>query len=181
MQKTFKSLIIITFLLLFQGSSNFDITQNAVEHSEKGVMHFRNGYYKAAITEFKTAILLNPNSSVTASFYNNLGLVYMKIDEYEWAIDSFENAAKINPNFISYYLNILKAIKRSGKINAFLEKQENIRKENPNNSASWLLCGLIYKDFGENKKAKEYLKQFCFLEPDIILTSSVNRILNEIE
>ena len=90
MKKFIVYLTIMLSLSLLQGAKFIiNPTTNAVSHNEKGVRFLEDGYYAAAINEFKIAIGLNHESAASATFYNNLGLTYMRLRDYNSAITSF--------------------------------------------------------------------------------------------
>jgi len=125
----------IKFLLPFfliiaqQNIMVIDPANNANTHNQRGLIYLKEGYALPAIQEFKLAIRLCPNSSATATFYNNLGLSYIKIRRYDWALWCFEKSISINPNFIDFYSNLVKVYKLKKCLYNVEPKNKNLTKK----------------------------------------------------
>ena len=110
-----KKIVIILVMLFFTAiAANaagtiatyvIDPEKNAYHHNNLGVMYIEEKDYYAAIQEFKMAISLNPKTQATATYFNNLGRVYMIIGYPEMALDCFQNALKQYPLNFEYYKN----------------------------------------------------------------------------
>ena len=172
----------LTGLLFLQGSASvIDLSKNAVLHNQRGVVNLQDGYYFEAVQEFKIAIALKPDAAVTATFYSNLGLAYLKINKYKWAIDCFEKALAINPNFLEYYLNLVQAHKSNGSLDNLLNQYKKEIAANSDNSNAILMCGLIMKERGQYSQAKKYLDKYRMLESDVILSNAVKRVIDDMK
>lgn len=68
--------------------------KRAVEHNNKGVHYARDGFYDAAVGEFKRALALDGDY---AECRVNLGLVYVKMERWDDSLDQFQQAAKDDP------------------------------------------------------------------------------------
>ena len=68
--------------------------KRAVEHNNKGVHYARDGFYDAAVGEFKRALALDGDYSECRV---NLGLVYVKMERWDEALDQFQQAAQDDP------------------------------------------------------------------------------------
>lgn len=179
MKNKFKYFVILFILVFIQGSKFvIDPVTNAVLHNENGLKMLRDGYYTAAISEFKLAIALNPNTAVTATFYNNLGNTYLKIRKYGWAVFCFNKAININPNFLEYYQNLVNAYKAQNLVTSEINRHFAKLKKNQSDATSWLILGLLYKELNYNYDAILCLKEFKKLEPDLILTREVDDMIN---
>jgi len=69
--------------------------KQAVEHNNKGVHYARDGFYDAAVGEFKRALAKDGDY---AECRVNLGLVYVKMERWDDALDQFQQAAKDDPD-----------------------------------------------------------------------------------
>ena len=68
----------------------------AVEHFDKGVVHFKLGNLKDAVKNFSNAIRINPDYKMA---YYNRGLMYFKLAEFQLAINDYSNAIRISPDY----------------------------------------------------------------------------------
>ena len=71
-----------------------------------------NGKLDDAVKNYKKAIELNPNYSLT---YNNLGVVLIKLSKTKEAINNFQKAINILPVNTKAYLNLSYSITFSSK------------------------------------------------------------------
>jgi tetratricopeptide (TPR) repeat protein len=177
----------LTFLILFSlnlpaysaGGTivtyTIDPEKNAYEHNNLGVNYVEEKCYYAAIQEFKIAISLNPKTQATATYFTNLGKVYMTIGYPQLALDCFQNAlTQYNLNF-EYYQNLVdcyKALNQSAN-------QLAIYKNKHDSPLDRVMLGLLYEQSGNIKKAIIVLDEFCAKEPNLLITPAVkNHIQN---
>jgi len=153
---------------------------NAMLHNQAGINFMKDQDYYSAIMEFKLAIDLNPNTATTATYYNNLGLAYLKINRPVWAETCFNRAIEINPGFLEFYQNLVKSYKMSNTLKTKRNYYSSIFKKNPSNSAACLMAGLISYEMGDKNQALEYFRKFKFLEPNLILTTAVSDYIDQI-
>lgn len=156
-----------------------DATKNAINRNTNGIMYMEMGYYHAAENEFKIAISLVPNSPSSAAYYNNLGLLYLKINQYTKAEQCFLDAIDINPVFLEYYKNLVFTFSKMNvldkKLRFYLDQIDNA----PKNSNAYLFVGLIYMQKGNKELAAKYLKEYLKLEKDIVLARAIKQLLYE--
>lgn len=172
--------ILFGFIFFIVQAETFviDASENAVWHNTKALELYKDGYLNEAVQELKIAISLSPNSTASASFFNNLGSVYFDMNKFELAIKCFEKAIKLNPNFLEYYFNLLKAHKAQGTIKKLAKNHINILKKDEYNSRSWLILGLANYELGAKKHSIKCLEHFANLEPDLVITKGVKSLLN---
>jgi len=156
-------------------------TNNAVAHNKAGVEFLQKGYPMHAVNEFKIAIMLNPNSAMSASIYNNLGKAYEMMKQYDLAIASYQHAIKINPDFALYYKNLVNAYRIKRILPQSQVSYEKIVSMNPQDSYAYFILGVICVEQGNNSKAIEYFKKFLELEPRVNLASSAKKYLEALE
>ena len=132
-------------------------------------------YYAAAIKEFQMAVLINPDTQATATYYANLGTVYMKIGYPALAQDVLERAIKLNPQNFSYYQD-LAVVYAKQKILPLKLKQYAKDIKNP---LSTIMVGLIKIEQGKTEEGLSNLQEFCFLEPDLIITKGVQNYIDQ--
>lgn len=173
--------IFIALFFLVQGQTYvIDPVPNSYIHNKLGLQYEKEGYYYAAIQEFKIAILLNPDAVSAASYYNNLGRMYLYVKRYDLARPCFNKAIIINPNFIEYYKNLVRTYKDSKALQSALKNYQKQLKANKNNTKALLTMGLIYKEMRNNDNAAECFEEFIKLEPDLIMTNDVKSILKSL-
>lgn len=185
-----KLLLLILLPLLFlslQGGAfvrnNFviDAQNNVVLHHNLGLAYLGNGDYYNAIQEFKIAIALNPNTAAAATIYNNLGLTYIKIGRADWAETCFSRSVKLNPNFLPFYKNLALAYKLNKKLSWGLNKYNKIIELDADNSQAYLILGFLYLNLGNEDKALSHFQSFVRMEPDLIMTKDVMKIVKDLQ
>lgn len=183
--KSILTLIILTFFL--QGYEykyevpKLDATNNAASRNSKGIMYMEMGYYNAAMTEFKVAISLNPNSPASAAYYNNLGLLYIKINKLIEASECFDKAISLNPVFLEYYKNKVDVLDKSGVIDKFLSRYiKQINQDNKNSNA-YLMAGLICAQMGQKANAINYLQQYVAIEKTNVMSRAVKQEIKDLK
>lgn len=152
-----------------------DAVKDAYYHNNVGVNYLKDRIYYAAIQEFKIAISLNPNSQASAIYYNNLGETYIYIGYPDLAVDCFENALKLYGLNFQYYQNLVKTYELLGLSNLKIKEIENSK-----NPYDKIKLGLLYIQKGEKRKGIITLDEFCFEEPDLIITTAIRQHLREI-
>lgn len=154
------------------GKYPIDTRNNAVWHDTRGINYLQQGYYEAAAEEFSLAIDLKPNSTETASFYNNLGTSYMQLRVYDRAAWAYKNAIVRDPNCLLFYQNLIRAYKAKKE----LKKQLNIYYKNAvkhDNSSSWLIAGLISYELKQYPSSYSYISRFIKKNPDLYLSKTM--------
>lgn len=152
-------------------------TNNAITHNMSGIKYLNDGYPLHAINEFKLSLMLNPNSAMSSSIYNNLGRSYEIVKQYDLAIASYEHAIKINPDFALYYKNLVNVYRIKGILPKAQLNYERIIKQNQKDSYAYFILGLIQLEQNNNAKAIESFKEFIKLEPNVALVSSAKKYL----
>lgn len=133
-------------------------------------------YYAAAIKEFQIAILLDPNTQATGTYYANLANCYMKIGYPALAQDALQRAIKLNPMHLTYYQDLAIIYKRL-KIS---DKQLKIwKKETEKNPLGLIMQGMILLEQGKEDAGLAKLHEFAHTEPDLIITQGVERFIEK--
>lgn len=179
-----KRIVILIFLMFLtmdgvfskpSGVFEIDASKNASLHNNIGVNYLNEKNYYAAIKEFEIAIMINPTSQASANYYNNLGKTYMKIGYPNLAEKSFNDALKLNSMNFEFYQNIVESYKAQGKLNSELKKFLN--SENPSYR---VMAGLILVESGKLEAGINMLDEFCFDEPEMILSKGVRSYIQTI-
>ncbi len=172
---------IIAVFLCQAATFTVDPAKNAVWHNEQGRFYLNLKYYTAAINEFKTAILLNPESEVSASFYNNLGIAYSKIKDYDSAEFSFKKAVELKPYYLRFRENLIENYMRKNMLEEVVKTHNRLITENPNALQSYIMLGLIHKNHGNKEYAVMYFKRFVLLAPEFGITNRIKSIIEKLE
>jgi tetratricopeptide (TPR) repeat protein len=156
-------------------------SNNAIQHNRRGMEYLSQGYPLHAINEFKLAIMLNPNATMSASLYNNLGQAYEVVKEYDLAIMSYQHAIKINPEFALYYKNLVQAYHNKKALRDAIKHYEQIVKENPQDAQAYFILGLVYKKLNNNEKSISAFNTFINLEPRLDLAHTAKKYIHQME
>lgn len=154
-----------------------DPEKNAFQHNNFGVMYVEEKNYYAAIQEFKMAISLNPKTQATATYFNNLGKVYMIIGYPDLARDCFENALVQYPLNFEYYKNLVNCYEKSGIVASKLQEYKLKKKKSTLDN---ITLALLYEKSGDIKKAIFILDEFATSEPALLITPPVKRYIQEL-
>ncbi len=168
-------LILITLSLPTQAYSLYD---NAIRHSQSGVVYLNRGEMQLAIEEFQTAILLNPASGMSASIYNNLGIAYRENKQFALALASFQHAFRIQPNYELYYKNLIDVYERTDQLETVKSELKGILTHYPQNPEALYLLGLVHESLGEKTAAHASFQYFLELKPHAGLATSVKKHLS---
>ncbi|MBE7713644.1 MAG: tetratricopeptide repeat protein [Cyanobacteria bacterium SIG26] len=156
-----------------------DAEKNAFEHNNKGILHAEEKNYYGAIQEFKIAISLNPQTQATATYFNNLGKVYLTIGYPQLALDCFQNSlTQYNLNF-EYYQNLVDCYEKLGETETQLTNYKN-KVDNEDNPFDKIILGLLYEKIGNHRKAIMTLDDFAMSEPDLMITPAIKYHIQEI-
>ena len=185
--KKFLLFFIILFSFLLQGYEYkynvepLDATNNATKRNSNGIMYMEMGQYNAALEEFRIAILLSPNAPTSAAYYNNLGLLYEKMNRPQNAQECFEKAIQLNPVFVEYYKNLVSLYKKTGQESTMLNKYLNEISLNKKNSSPYFYVALIYAQNNQKELAIKYLKEYRKLEKLNILSYAAKQMIEELK
>lgn len=171
--------LLLSILFFCTGSCyDFEIRaeNNANGHNNRGTEYMQDGYYYAAIQEFKIAIAINNQSQASSVYYNNLGLAYLKISYPDLAQECFEKALKYNPMNFIYYENLVKSYHKQN----IIDKKIQELSQETQSSLARLKIGLLYAQKGDIINAKKILVEFVSSEPDLIITNAVKKYLEQL-
>ena len=181
MKKLFFIIIVLIFFInnvAFATPRNtfkIDASKNAINHNNLGVNYLERKDYYSAIKEFEIAILINPDTQASATYYNNLGKTYLKIGYPDMAEKAFKDALKRNPANFEFYQNLVTSYKEQNKLSSELRKAISDKK-----ISSRVIGGLILIETGKLESGINMLDEFCFDEPEMILSKGVRSYLQTI-
>ena len=176
MKKIINIFFIFIFALMNLGAVyEIDASRNASIHNNLGVNYMKEHYYFGAIKEFEIAIMINPNTQASATYYNNLGKVYLKIGYYDLAEKSFKEALSRNATNFEFYQNLVESYKQQKKLQKELNKAMT-----DNKNLSKITAGLILIQMGKIEAGISMLDEFCYDEPDMIITKGIKNYIQTI-
>lgn len=182
MKKFFPVFFLLISIPFLQGLQYpLDPSCNAVWHNAMGLECMNQGNIPGAISEYKIAIALKADKSVSSAFHNNLGLAYLKIGKPNWAILCFENAISLNPNTFYFYENLIKAYAKAGRIKEQYRYFKIRTSQNFENSYNWLMLGLIQEKIGQRKNAVKSFQNYILLEPELVVSQAVKTRIEDIK
>jgi tetratricopeptide (TPR) repeat protein len=135
----------------------------------------RERVYFAAIEEFKIAISLSPNTQSTAVFKTNLGNTYMIIGYPDMARQPYEEALKAYGLNLQYYFNLVECYKKLG-----ITDYKIIELKKSTSVYDKITLGILYINNGETTKGIVALDDFCFNEPDLLITPAIKQYIKKI-
>lgn len=153
-----------------------DAQKNAINHNNRGVIYMQDRYYAAAIKEFQMAVLLDPDTQASASYYANLANCYMKIGYPALAQDTLQRAIRLNPMNFNYYQDLAVVYKRLGILDTQLRRW---KKESIKNPVGQVMQGMILIEQGKKDAGLAKLQEFAYTEPDLIITIGVKNFIDQ--
>ena len=181
MKKIFLFFLLICVPFFMGPQMPLDASCNAVWHNAAGLECMNQGNIPGAISEYKIAIALKADKSVSSAFHNNLGIAYLKMGRPQWAVLCFENAISLNPNAFYFYENLVKAYAASGQIQTQYKYFRRRSAENFENSYNWLMLGLIQERLGQRKNAIKSFSNYLLLEPEIVVSQAVKTRIDDLK
>ncbi len=168
-----------------------DAKNAAQKHNNLGTMYYKDKDYFAAIKEYRIAISINPDAQTTATYFNNLGKVYLLLGEIQkknglplqgWddfsimAQISFEEAILKDCMKIEYYQNLVKAYELTGMMEV---KKQFLMQNRDKNPFNVIPVAMILEKQGDIEYANMLLDDFASQNPNIIISRDVKKILKE--
>ena len=184
--------LIWTVVNLFRITGDFapapDVPMTEREHNisaeayfNRGVAKAELGKYSEAITDFDTAIQLNPKN---VRSYNDRGVAKAELGRYVEAITDFDTAIQRDPENVRSYQN-------RGKVNAELGKYSEAIADfnaaiqlNPNYAEAYSSRGIAKANLGQNRAAKQDLRTALRLATqagDVELKKIIQEILQRLD
>ncbi len=164
---------------------------NAQVHNNLGTNYFNEKDYFAAIKEYRIAIGINPDSQTTATYFNNLGKVYLVLGEIQtknrlttagggdfskMAQISFEQAILLDCMKFEYYQNLIRAYELTGIMEA---KKRYFLANTEKNPFNVIPAAIILAKQGDITYANMLLDDFTSKNPNIIITDDLKKFMKE--
>lgn len=149
--------------------------KDAQFHNNVGLRHFRDRAYYAAIQEFKIAISLSPSSQASAVYYNNLGETYNFIGYPDLAEGCFNDAIRLYGLNFKYYLNLVETYDKLNLIDIKIRELTSSE-----DAFDRIKLGLLYIQRRDFRIGVNILDEFCYKEPDLIITPAIKQYIDKI-
>lgn len=160
MKKLYLVISTCALLLLAQGAwaASFDW--------EKAVSLYKQGQYRAAITEFQSVLAEFPDHADSWKF---VGLAYFQLKDYEPAVLPLEKALALKQTKGETDLDILQAL---GRVELALQHYdralphfETLVKQQPNVAANFYMLGVVYANLNRAAQADTAFRAAVKLDP----------------
>ena len=88
------------------------------KHYKSATVYHDLGEFERAISEYRQAIALNPNSAL---IYNRLGVAYSELKQYDAALDAYQKALALSPMTTELHYNVGLVHLKQGNLRRALE------------------------------------------------------------
>ena len=144
-------------------AANAGVPKAALDHYEKASKLAHEKDYKGAIKELKDAVSEYPQF---VSAHNQLGVLYLRLNEVDHADEAFKAALKINPEAYEPLLNRGISLYRLGK---FKDAEASFRatlKVKADSAVSYYYLGRTLNKLGRNEDAEKALLTCLKMSPN---------------
>ena len=144
-------------------AANAGVPKAALDHYESAAKLAQEKDYKGAIKELKQAVAEYPQF---VNAHNQIGVLYLRLDEPDNAESAFKAALKINPEAYEPLLNRGVALYRLGK---FKDAETSLRaslKVKPDTPVAYYYLGRTLNKLGRNEDAEAALLTCLKASPD---------------
>ena len=137
----------------------------AEEEARKGDSFHDEGQYLKAYEAYTQAIAYYPVGTVTATWYNNLGLNYVAMNQPALAAASFQTAIRLHSVNAVYYENLVRVYISDAQAKQRLKALLDYVAYNPPHADAWFLLGLFYNGLGDHRGMQTAWQQHLLLAP----------------
>ena len=145
----------------------------AQEEATKGQALFKTGDYLKAYQALSQAIAYVPTGTMTATWYNSLGLNYVAMGRLGLAAVSFQTAIRLHPSNVVYYENLVRTYISDDKATERLKALSDYLSYNPVHGEAWFLLGLLYSALGDENGTQAAWEQHLLLTPRSAFKSKI--------
>jgi len=161
---------------------DFASRQAAKEHFNKGNQYAKDGKFDAAISEYNTAIGLDPGNSNT---YENLAISYAKTGSFQNAVKTMQTAIRLNPDDAMKYSTLGIIYHADNKLRQALEQYIKSVRLNPGYGEMYYNMAVVYSELGKTTSAYRSFRQAQILgyaesNQALLLLKKNNPALSEI-
>jgi tetratricopeptide (TPR) repeat protein len=129
---------------------------DAVTHTAYGLIIMRQGAYRWAEREFKTAIEANPSF---AEARNNLGILYHMRGQNDSALVEIKEAVRLDPNYAEAYVSLGFVYGEKNEFLLSINAFEEALRLDPQNYQAHRNLGMIYSYIGSFSEAISHLEK----------------------
>jgi len=129
---------------------DFISRQAAKEHFSKGNQFAKDGQFDSAISEYNTAVALDPENSNT---YENLAISYAKTGNFPDAVQTMQTAIRLSPDDAMKYSTLGIIYHADGKLQRALEQYIRSVRLNPGYGEMYYNMAVIYNELGQFESA----------------------------
>jgi Flp pilus assembly protein TadD len=144
-------------------AANAGVPKPALDHYEKASKLAHDKDYKGAIKELKEAVSEYPSF---VSAHNQLGVLYLRLNEVDHADEEFKAALKINPEAYEPMLNRGISLYRLGKFKDAETMFRNTLKVKADSAVSYYYLGRTLNKLGRNEDAETAFLTCLKMSPD---------------
>lgn len=127
-------------------------SDDATPHFNRAVELHKKGDLAGAITEYRTALRLNPND---AEAHIHLGSALNVTGDPDGAITEYRTALRLNPNHVEAHHNLGLALHDKGDLAGALTEYRTVLRLNPNEVEAHYNLGNALKALGRKADARE--------------------------
>ncbi|MBV9154964.1 MAG: tetratricopeptide repeat protein [Acidobacteriaceae bacterium] len=138
----------------------------AVDNFNRGLELYNKGYeqnYKAAVTEFKNALQIEPTYSQAALF---LGRTYRSLYDYDAANEYFKQAIQIDPDYLDARLSYAGGLLDTGDFDEAIRQLNFVSQRDANNGTAWYLLSQAFFRKGAYDQAVRASREAVKLIPN---------------
>ena len=135
---------------------------SAEEHYKSATAYHDLGEFERAISEYRQAIALNPNSPV---IYNRLGVAYSELKQYDAALDAYQKALALSPMTTELHYNVGLVYLKQGDLRRALEAFKRAITLDTKWEDTYTALGEVYLKQGNLSQAAHAYKQATRLNP----------------
>ena len=136
---------------------------SAEEHYKDATTYHDLGEFERAITEYRQAIALNPNSPI---IYNRLGVAYSELKQYDVALDAYQKALTLSPMTTELHYNVGLVHLKQGDLPRALEAFKRAITLDAEWEDTYTALGEVYLKQGNLRQAAHAYKQATRLNPN---------------
>lgn len=161
----------------FASADDYTMGDNAIYHEKQGHIWQSIEAYDAAIKEFKIALVLKPDTMMSASLFYDMGVCYMAQHRYRQAAFAYEKAIDLNPSFGLYYTALATALSKGGLASQSIKKTERQSLKNTDHLGSLYFLAMLYKNVNRHGDAQKALEKYLKMAPDGALAQAATEQL----
>jgi tetratricopeptide (TPR) repeat protein/ADP-heptose:LPS heptosyltransferase len=117
-----------------------------------------------ALNLYKKLLLLQPKHT---DAWNNIGLIYYKLNYYEKAVEAYQNVVRFEPSFANAHFNLGNTLRKLSKPKDACDSYSKSLAINPNDSEVLTNYGHALQQCGELSKAAEYYQYAIDINPSL--------------